>query len=65
MAAQQKIENGYFTWEPEEGKAPTIEPMNLIFARVMEILTYVGMIVMLEFIFAMLKHIILPGVGGH
>lgn len=52
MTAQEKVQHlddGYFDWEPESGEAPQPEPMNLIFAKVMEILTYVGMIVMVVF----------------
>ncbi len=45
------IDNGgYFAWEAEEKvEPPKPEPMNLIFAKVMEILTYVGLIVMIVF----------------
>jgi hypothetical protein len=52
MTAEEKVkhlDNGYFDWEPEEGEAPKPEPMNLIFAKVMEILTYAGMIIMVIF----------------
>ena len=45
----EKLDDGYFDWEPESGEAPQAEPMNLIFAKVMEILTYAGMIVMVIF----------------